>query len=396
MFAPYSILAVDAECDLGAPVPFDPSCGGVLAVVRRDAVPIGSLLITGPPPHTLGELLALAEMRPDPPPEAAAVPLRLTVAVCTKDRPDLLARCLESVLAALEVAGPEVIGDLVVVDNASSDHRTHDVAVAAGATCVREQVPGLDVARNAAVAAASGDVLAFVDDDVVVDPSWARVLARAFASCPAAAAVAGQVRALRLDTPAQLEFERSGGFSLGWQPITFDVGSTPGVPFDRSMGVGCNMAFRRDFLQRVGPFDEALDTGRPMPGAGDLDMLVRAVLDGPVVYEPSALVFHDHRTDFEALRYQFYTWGKGYAVLLAKWGRHADASKAELRHAGRRRMRGYAKHVVKGPHATGGHRRVDAALMIVGFIAGSAGAYGRSQRRMAARRAAVAGAMADA
>ncbi len=386
---PYAILSVDADFNAGGNVPFDSAFGGLLAIVRRNGVPVGSMLFHGHPPTTLNGLLNQVDYRPDDPPAAVATPVRITVAVCTKDRPELLARCLASVRTALSEAGPEVVGDLVVVDNASSDQRTRSVAIDAGAICVRADVPGLDIARNAAVAAATGEVVAFIDDDVVVDGSWARTLARAFASRPDAMAVTGQVRALRLDTLAQVEFERTGGFSLGWSPITFALGASPGVPFGRSVGVGCNMAFRRDLFRHIGPFDDALDTGRPMPGGGDLDILVRTMLVGAVVYEPSALVFHDHRTDFKALRYQYYTWGKGYAVLLAKWYQTAPEWRAEVRAAARLRVRGYLRDLVRNRRSLGGHRRVDAALMMLGFATGATGSYGRSQRRMAKRKAAV-------
>ena len=144
---------------------------------------------------------------------------------------------------------------------------------------------------------------------------------------------------MRLDTPARIEFERSTGFSLGWQPTLFTLALGAEMPFRSGMGVGCNMAFRRDALDEVGPFDEALDTGRPLPGGGDLDMMIRMVVAGGVFFEPSAVVFHDHRHDWSALRYQFYTWGKGWAVVLDKWYRAESAYRPRIRRVSKAMVR---------------------------------------------------------
>lgn len=379
---------VDIDLDGAAPRVCRPegSYDGALLIARRDRVPVGSCFHVGPLDPDDAIVVAQLERRPDDPPGPAGAPASLTVAVCTKDRPDLLARCLDSIVRSIAAAGDEVAAELLVVDNASSDGRTREVAVAAGARCIREEVPGLDVARNAAVAGATGALLAFVDDDVVVDELWVRTLVRAFAAHPESVAVTGLIRAFRLDTDAQIEFERTGGFAMGWEPLALDRAVRGDVPFGPNLGVGCNMAFRRSLFDRIGQFDDALDTGRPLPGGGDLDILIRAALAGPIWYEPSALVFHEHRRDFEALRYQFYSWGKSWAVVLGKWYRLSPEYRPQLRWTARRTLRRYGRDLLLGPRGRGIHRRQDAAAMIFGFCVASIGAYGRSQRRVANRR----------
>ncbi len=362
--------------------------GPVLLLGRRDGVPVGArLYVDGLPAQC--DVAAELTIRPGAPPAAGADTLPVTVAVCTKDRPDLLERCLAAITEAAMFAGREVLLDLLVVDNASGDDRTRDVAIAAGARCVRECVPGLDFARNRAVAESLGEVVAFVDDDVVVDRTWLRTLGRAFAAHADALAITGNVLAFRLDTPARLEFERTSGFSLGWQPSSWAEADSPDLPFRPGMGVGCNMAFRRSALDLAGPFDVALDTGRPMPGGGDLDMLIRMVIAGRVVFEPSMVVFHEHRATWTQLRYQFYTWGKGWAAVLQKWHHDEPRLRQRIRNVSRWTFRGYLADVVRGPHRTGRYRRWHCVLIAVGFVAGWSGAYGRSVRRVAARVAAV-------
>ena len=79
------------------------------------------------------------------------------------------------------------------------------------------------------------------------------------------------------------------------------------------------MVLRRELVLELGGFDEALDTGPPLPGGGDLDIFHRVVAAGaPLVYEPRMLVFHRHRREHEALRRQYWSWGDGFMAFLAK------------------------------------------------------------------------------
>jgi GT2 family glycosyltransferase len=357
----------------------------VLVVVRADGIPVGSALLDGD-----GEVTAAAVTRRSGPGLAgpAVPPVSVTVAICTRDRPTLLARCLDSVAAAIVVAGDEVDADVVVVDNASRDGRTGQVAEGKGATVHVEPVAGLDVARNRAVAASAAEVIAFVDDDVVVDPTWLRTLARTFATYPEAAAVTGGVLALHFETAAQLEFEAAGGFFKGWRAGPVDTSTHRDLPFDPSIGVGCNMAFRRTALHAVGPFDEALDTGPPLAGGGDLDMLARVAMTGTVVYEPSAMVRHEHRRQFGELRRQYRSWGLSWGAVLHKWYRKAPAHRKQVLRAAGRALRWYGHDLVTG-RRYGVVRRRHALALLLGFTAGATVAYPRSQRRMERRSAAT-------
>ncbi|MEO8692370.1 MAG: glycosyltransferase [Acidimicrobiales bacterium] len=370
--------AGDKDVSLGA-------VDGALVVARRAGVPVGSRLFHGPLPERIALVVEQLTMRDDDPPGPTDCRVRITVAVCTRNRPQLLARCLRSIVAAANAA-EEVELDLLVVDNDSRDDATRRAAEDGGARCEREPIPGLDFARNRAVRESRGELIAFVDDDVVVDEFWLRTLARAFAAHPEASAVSGQVLAMSLDTPARVDFERSSGFSLGWHAMGFSESDSPDLPFRPGMGVGCNMAFRRHALADVGPFDDALDTGRPLPGGGDLDMMIRMAITGRVIYEPSAVVFHEHRQTWSELRYQYYTWGKGWAAVLDKWYRMRPDFRARIRGVSRWTIRGFVADFVRGPRRTGRYRRGHCALLGVGFVVGWTGAYGRSVRRVEARR----------
>jgi glycosyltransferase involved in cell wall biosynthesis len=240
----------------------------------------------------------------------------ISVVVCTRDRPAELARCVQS-LQRLEGPAHEVI----VVDNAPRDEAARRVVASTPFRYLREERPGLDRARNRGIAEARHDVIAFTDDDVEVEPGWLGALAAAFID-PRVAGVTGRVLPAAQETPAQRLFQRYGnGMDKGDRPRMFD----PAVLRPRQLlraqdvGVGANMAFRRQALEAVRGFDPALDVGTPAAGAGDLDVFHRLLRAGFILrYEPAARVRHHHRRDLEGLRRQLRNNGRSYGVYLLK------------------------------------------------------------------------------
>jgi len=102
------------------------------------------------------------------------------------------------------------------------------------------------------------------------------------------------------------------------------------------------------------------------------------------------VVYHEHRREWSELRYQFYTWGKGWAAVLVKWYRRAPEHRRRIRGVARFTVRGWTADLVRGPARTGRYRRAHCVLLLAGFAAGAAGSYGRSVRRMQHRRLATA------
>jgi glycosyltransferase involved in cell wall biosynthesis len=256
----------------------------------------------------------------------------LSVAICTRNRVATLNRCLDSILPLQQKYGFE----LLVIDNAASDDATARlVRKFPAARYALEQRPGLDFARNRAWKDATGELIAYLDDDVVVDSGWLAGLQEAWDENPDAAAFTGLVMPMRLDTTAQVLFEKRNGFRRGFDKNRFGR-ELPGnslYPCGAGIfGAGCNMAFRREVLCDIGGFDEALDTGVPLPGGGDLDIFYRIIRAGHVlVYEPSYMVFHEHRASESGLRRQYYTWGLGFMAFVEKSYRNDPPQRARLR-----------------------------------------------------------------
>jgi glycosyltransferase involved in cell wall biosynthesis len=309
---------------------------GVAILVRRKDIPIGFWLqetngIRHIPAEELAQKIAaeigqkiIAEAIGEEiaPPCSLVLP-SLTIAICTKDRPEGVERLLHS-LTVQTLTLESTDCEILIVDNAPSDERTRELAVKhSGVRYVRELRPGLNFARNRALREARGEVLAFLDDDVVVDKYWTTGLAQAWTENRDAVAFTGQVLPMELETEAQIAFEIRGGFRRDFDRIRYG----PVLPGNSLypggagiFGAGANMAFRTDALRQLGGFDEALDTGAAVPGGGDLDIFYRVVRAGhPLVYEPRFLVFHQHRREMSALRVQYRrSWGIGFMCYMCK------------------------------------------------------------------------------
>jgi len=258
----------------------------------------------------------------------------LDIAICTHNRADQLSRCLES-LRGLGIPGNGSGVGVLVIDNAPRDERTsRAVDDFPGVRYYMEPKPGLDFARNRAIRESSAELLAFLDDDVVVDRYWLQGLREAWAVNPDAAAFTGPILPLELETTAQVMFEKMGGFGRSFERVRFGSVSadSPTYPCGAGMfGAGANMAFRRAILEELGGFDDALDTGAPLPGGGDLDIFYRIVRAGYVlVREPGFVVYHQHRREYRALRHQMWTWGLGSMAFLTKSWRTDPVARQKL------------------------------------------------------------------
>jgi len=250
----------------------------------------------------------------------------LSVVIPSRERSERLSRCLDSIWRS---DYPTHRFEVVVVDNDPDTESTRNVvdAHAAHHPCryAREDARGSASARNTGIACAEGELLVFTDDDVRVDRHWLAEMAQALVRHPEAAAVSGLLLPMELETPAQVWFEQYGGFSRGFVGRLYDLRDNRDLdnrlyPFTAGVfGTGNNMAFRKSALITLGGFDPALGNGTPALGGVDSEMLLRTVLRGyVVVYEPRALVHHQHRRDYPGLQKQVYAYGVGLTAYMIK------------------------------------------------------------------------------
>ena len=259
--------------------------------------------------HVDGEAAPRVTRALSPPPTASVV-------VATRLRPVLLRRCL-SALSELAVAPHEII----VVDNSDGDEATKITAEAAGARHIVESVGGQCRARNAGAQAATGDVVAFLDDDVVVDRDWLRCLLTPFEDA-GVSVVTGRIMSLRHASEGTATFTGGGLMDLGEDPRAFERGAPDW--FERAnfggIGNGPNMAFRRRLFETWPGFRESIGHGTPVPGGDEHYAFFELLSSGHrIVYTPLAIVGHpdpDSSAATRSFRARVTRQGSAHAVLL--------------------------------------------------------------------------------
>ncbi len=248
----------------------------------------------------------------------------VSVVICTRDHPDSLAVCLES-LRALDYPNYEII----LVDNAPATNATFELVEKSYASLsnlryVREDRPGLSAARNRGLAEARGEIIAYTDDDVKVDSQWLKRLVHGFSLCGNIACVTGLVLPAEIETAAQAMMEQFGGMGKGFFQRIFDLNwHRPRqllYPFTAgAFGVGANMAYQANVLRSLGGFDPALGTGTEACGGEDLAMFFNIITHGyRLVYQPGAFIRHYHRRTYTAFQKQAFSYGVGLTAYLTK------------------------------------------------------------------------------
>ena len=218
--------------------------------------------------------------------------MKVTVILCTHNRCQSLEKALES-LASLKLPAPDE-WEVLVVDNNSSD-RTREVVES---LCTRypgqfryffEPNQGKSHALNSGIREAQGEVLAFTDDDVTVDPDWLQNLTAPLRQDEWAGAGGRVLPERDLVPPRWLSLNER--YALG--PLAlFDLGREAGALTEPPFGN--NMAFRKRVFEKYGGF--RTDLG-PRPGSeirSEDTEFGRRLLEGGerLRYEPSAVVYH--------------------------------------------------------------------------------------------------------
>lgn len=255
-------------------------------------------------------------------PAAATEVVQATVAICTGGQRASLSRTVRSLLEQHPAPA-----EILVVDNGTPPTVAATLAEFPTVRVVTEPVPGLDFARNRALRAAANDIVIFLDDDAVAQPGYVAAAAAPLLGDTRVGASTGRVEPLALDTAAQRLFEGNGGFSRGNTTIRLPADASrplhgrraPLIAWAVSIGSGCSLAVRRDLVQQVGGFDPALDLGAALPGGGDHDIMWRLLRAGyDIVYQPSAVAWHEHRRDLADVKAQIVGHQRALVALLTK------------------------------------------------------------------------------
>ncbi len=221
--------------------------------------------------------------------DAGSLPASVSIVVPTHDRSDALRETLE-VLGRVEVPS-DTRAEILVVANGCSDGTSDMVRRMAidyplPLRCIEEAVGNLNVARNRGCAAASGDIIAFLDDDVSVDRGWLRGIVETFATLPVDLLAGRVTLAYEIQPPDWV------GPAVEQLLSRLDLGDQS-VELRSAQLVGANFAVRRHVLEKRRFRPELDRAGRHLLSGGDTELATRALADGcRIFYSPAARVVH--------------------------------------------------------------------------------------------------------
>ena len=257
--------------------------------------------------------------------------IKVTIAVCTRNKPDLIDSCLSSI-----ISNSIFPTEIIVVDssNQQNSNIVHNIANQYKAFYIYENRSGLSYARNRAVIESKGDIIVFTDDDCIVNSDFIQE----HLSCYLQSNIACVTGRVINKNPKDLAFEKymsqdrgnvSRNFSCRDKTVlslsnyvshaTKSKAFREFAPIPWCFGSGNNMSFRRETFLKVGYFDENLGAGTPAKGGEDLDMFFRILCSGNLIsYNPKAYLyhFHEHKIIHVAEDY-----GKGAGIFMRKYSK---------------------------------------------------------------------------
>ena len=227
--------------------------------------------------------------------ESLAPQVRISVVVCSYRNPELLEKCIQSLLA--QTLKREQY-EMIVVDNNSRDQTSSVVSRYPSARYVLERRQGLANARNMGILSARAPLIAFIDDDAEADPGWLQALLEIYDRVPNAMAVGGKADPIwDAPPPSWLDENYYRPLSLiDWGPEIRPL-RWP----ERIIGVNCS--FRREVFTRIGSFDSALGRlGHFLLGSEDTEIQRKIHDAGNAVYYTPHAVVHHHVPDWRMTR----------------------------------------------------------------------------------------------
>ena len=219
--------------------------------------------------------------------------IRLSLIIATYNRAEQLMVTLQSVASQ---SAKSALWECIVVDNNSVDNTRERVEAFQrvfpdlNIRYLFEQQQGLSAARNAGIAVAEGDIIAFVDDDERIVEDFIAAYIELFDSHEDAMSAGGKIIA---DYPTgrprwmsrYTEQPIANPMDFGERVIPFPKGRIPG---------GGNMAMRREVFQTIGVFDTSLGrTGKRLIGGEESDLFERMEkYSMRCYYVPRAVMYH--------------------------------------------------------------------------------------------------------
>ena len=250
--------------------------------------------------------------------------MNYTIVIVTRNRPDKITHCLNTIECLRSIEKPGVL----IIDQ-SDDNQTYHAVKNYKSVRYLKGEKGKARGLNFAIQKNAADILCFIDDDVYVDKNWLWNINKAFSSNPEIAGVFGRVLPFA-------HIEKKGMIC----PLSFENKEkkllTKPAYHAKNIGVGCNMVFKKSVFRKYGGFKTWLGPGTIGKSAEDAEFALRLLLNKKrLLYEPNILVYHDRwlSTEQAKIRQREYLLGEiicytffalkknkfAYRVIMYNW-----------------------------------------------------------------------------
>jgi glycosyltransferase involved in cell wall biosynthesis len=242
----------------------------------------------------------------------------VSIILCTSGLRPTLAQCLERLTAQSQ---QYLNSEIIVVLNGPEDATFAQEVSRFPVRLLNEPRRGVSVARNHAIPRAKGDILIFVDDDVLISPVWLEEIVKGFADSNVCCVTGRVIPA----GPLSLTTERSDRYYASQRALstwTLDASNAKWYQYilGEPVGFGCNMAFRKTFLQNCSLFPPDLGAGSLIGGGDEFYMYVQVLKHGfRIRHNPAAAVTHffdDNIQNQKARTAQLYAGSVAFALKL--------------------------------------------------------------------------------
>jgi glycosyltransferase involved in cell wall biosynthesis len=208
----------------------------------------------------------------------------VSIVLCTLNRGEQLERCLKSLM---ELSHPNI--EILVIDNGSTNVFIPEINYRYPTRFFQQPIQGLSYGRNLGMHHATGELVAFIDDDAFAQVDWIRNAITHFRNAKVAC-VTGRI--IPVDSSGRPLMEQKQSFPNSEERFIFDIKNFD--PIKASAGTGSNFLIRRSLLSQY-RFSELLGSGVPVGGAEE-QLLFFQIIDsgGTIVFEPDAIVYHEY------------------------------------------------------------------------------------------------------
>jgi glycosyltransferase involved in cell wall biosynthesis len=226
---------------------------------------------------------------------------KVTVVIPTKNCSNSVGRLLDSLLK-------QSYQDFEVLVVDSSNDTTSEIASRYAVRVVECRTNGLTIARNVGVKSSSGEIICFVDGDCTMEPDWLDRIVAEFKKNPQIGCVGGSVLSNESSFIGRYYSEAFIPIYPKYSKPSLIVGQLADQPFSEArFPAGCNMAFKKDALTKVGGFNENWKNAWD-----EFEVMNRLLQAGySISVNPKIIVYHSPRSSIFGTIRQAYSYGYG-------------------------------------------------------------------------------------